>query len=63
MGTPYAVTVDAQSLEDGSVTLRERDSRAQVRVAVAELPGRVQKALAYPRYPRAPTPASATTSG
>lgn len=37
IGTPYCVTVDFQSLEDQMVTVRERDSMAQVRVAVPEL--------------------------
>lgn len=32
IGTPYCVTVDTQTLEDGSVTLRERDSMQQQRI-------------------------------
>ncbi len=32
-GTPFALTVDSQTLEDGTVTLRERDSLEQTRVA------------------------------
>ena len=32
VGTPFCITVDGQSLEDGTVTVRERDSMAQVRV-------------------------------
>jgi glycyl-tRNA synthetase len=31
-GTPFAITVDYTTMEDGTVTLRERDSMAQVRV-------------------------------
>ncbi|MDW5563474.1 MAG: glycine--tRNA ligase [Methanomassiliicoccus sp.] len=38
VGTPYCITVDYQSLEDGSVTLRERDSQSQVRVTIKDLP-------------------------
>ena len=34
IGTPYAVTVDHQTLEDGTVTLRERDTLTQERVPV-----------------------------
>ena len=41
IGTPYCVTVDYDSLEDGSVTLRERDSTEQTRVPIAELPARL----------------------
>jgi glycyl-tRNA synthetase len=38
IGTPYCITVDFQSLEDQQVTIRERDSMAQRRVAIADLP-------------------------
>ena len=38
IGTPYAVTVDFESLDDKSVTIRDRDSMEQVRVPIAELP-------------------------
>jgi glycyl-tRNA synthetase len=37
IGTPYCITVDHQSLEDDTVTVRERDSTEQERVAVDEL--------------------------
>jgi len=37
LGTPYCITVDFDSLEDNAVTVRERDSMAQVRVAITEL--------------------------
>jgi glycyl-tRNA synthetase len=36
-GTPFCVTIDFQSLEDTQVTIRERDSLAQIRVPVNEL--------------------------
>ena len=38
VGTPYCVTVDYESLEDGTATLRERDSAAQRRVELDGLP-------------------------
>ena len=38
IGTPYCVTVDFQSLEDQAATIRDRDTMAQVRVPIAELP-------------------------
>src|SRR4051812_44392395 len=34
IGTPYCVTVDHQSLEDGTATLRDRDTLEQERVAI-----------------------------
>jgi glycyl-tRNA synthetase len=45
-GTPLCVTVDHQSLEDGTVTIRDRDSMAQERVAAKDLPALLQKRLA-----------------
>jgi len=33
-GTPYGVTIDGQTLEDNTVTVRERDSMEQVRVSI-----------------------------
>lgn len=41
-GTPFCVTVDYQSKEDGTVTLRYRDSMEQVRVPRAELADRLR---------------------
>jgi glycyl-tRNA synthetase len=37
VGTPFCVTVDYDTLDDDTVTVRERDSTAQKRVAVADL--------------------------
>ncbi|MEA2184536.1 MAG: glycyl-tRNA synthetase [Solirubrobacteraceae bacterium] len=37
IGTPFCVTIDHQSLEDATVTVRDRDSLQQDRVAIAEL--------------------------
>ena len=37
IGTPYCITVDHQTLEDNTVTLRHRDSMEQERVAIADL--------------------------
>jgi glycyl-tRNA synthetase len=38
VGTPYCVTVDYESLEDGTATLRDRDTTDQVRVDLEALP-------------------------
>jgi glycyl-tRNA synthetase len=37
IGTPYCITVDHQTLEDNTVTLRERDSMEQTRVNISDL--------------------------
>jgi glycyl-tRNA synthetase len=37
VGTPYCVTVDSQSLEDQTVTIRERDSMKQDRIAISNI--------------------------
>jgi len=37
IGTPYCITVDHQTLEDNTVTIRERDSMNQERVDIDQL--------------------------
>lgn len=44
-GTPYCVTVDGQTLEDGTVTLRDRDTEKQIRVKAAELASELRQHL------------------
>ncbi len=39
IGTPFCITVDHDSIENGTVTLRYRDSMKQDRVKIEELPG------------------------
>lgn len=43
IGTPICITVDHQTLEDGSVTIRHRDSMDQERVAASDLTSILQK--------------------
>ena len=38
IGTPYCITVDQQSLEDNTVTIRDRDTMKQDRVAIDAIP-------------------------
>jgi len=45
IGTPYAITVDTQTLEDNSVTVRERDSMEQIRIDASKLPGYLAEKL------------------
>lgn len=37
IGTPYCVTIDGETIENGTVTIRERDSMQQERVAISEV--------------------------
>jgi glycyl-tRNA synthetase len=37
IGTPYCVTVDFQTLDDHTVTIRERDTTSQIRLPIDEL--------------------------
>jgi len=37
IGTPFCITIDHQTLEDNTVTLRERDSMAQVRIEISKI--------------------------
>ncbi len=46
-GTPFGITVDYDSLDDHSVTIRHRDTMAQDRVAVDELHGYLAERLAW----------------
>jgi glycyl-tRNA synthetase len=56
-GTPFCVTVDGETVAEGpkqgTVTVRLRDSKAQERVPVGELPNRLAPSLRPPRPPRA----------
>ena len=45
IGTPFCVTVDFDTLEDNAVTVRERDTMDQERVAIDELPGYLAQRL------------------
>jgi glycyl-tRNA synthetase len=47
VGTPLCVTVDFDSLDDNAVTIRERDTTAQVRVPIAELASAVATKLGF----------------
>jgi len=45
-GTPFAITVDGQTIQDGTVTVRHRDTLAQDRVAADALAGWLGERLA-----------------
>ncbi len=45
IGTPLCITVDFDSLDDNAVTIRDRDTMEQARVAIAELDGELRARL------------------
>lgn len=47
IGTPLCVTVDHDSLQDGCVTIRHRDTMTQERVAIADLPSIVDSIVSF----------------
>jgi glycyl-tRNA synthetase len=47
IGTPWCVTFDFESLEDESITIRQRDSMAQERIKIADLPAYFKQRLEF----------------
>lgn len=47
IGTPYCVTVDFQTAEDGTVTVRDRDTMEQIRVSVEEAIAYIEEKLEF----------------
>ncbi len=45
IGTPFCITVDFDTANDNSVTIRERDSMKQIRLPIDEVPAYLEKAL------------------
>jgi glycyl-tRNA synthetase len=50
IGVPYAITIDHQTLEDGTVTIRDRDTTQQERVKIEELINRLNNLLKLDNY-------------
>jgi glycyl-tRNA synthetase len=48
IGTPFAFTIDERTLDDDTVTVRDRDSLAQERIALGAARAYLDDALAYP---------------
>ena len=47
IGTPYAITIDDQTLLDNTVTVRERDSMAQIRLNISDLRAYLRDKVAF----------------
>jgi len=60
VGTPFCVTVDFKSLEDNQVTIRDRDSLAQIRLPVKELAKTLQAKLSGEAFDTQPLWATRT---
>jgi glycyl-tRNA synthetase len=52
IGTPWALTIDEQTLADGTVTIRDRDTLAQERIAIESARAVIEAKLADPWRPR-----------
>jgi len=52
IGTPWALTIDHQTLDDGTITIRDRDSLAQERIPLAGAAALVRDRLDEPWSPR-----------
>ncbi len=47
IGTPFCITYDFDSIEDGCVTVRDRDTMEQVRLPISELEGFIEEKLEF----------------
>ncbi len=47
IGTPYCVTIDFDTLEDDTVTIRDRDTMEQIRIKISELKNFIQDKIAF----------------
>ena len=45
IGTPYCITIDGQTLQDDTVTIRERDSMEQIRISNSQVADYISKQL------------------
>lgn len=49
-GTPFCITVDHQTLEDNTVTIRYRDSMEQERIAIDDVSDKIKEAISYKKW-------------
>ncbi len=47
IGTPYCVTIDFDTLEDDTVTIRDRDSMEQIRVKIDEIEEKIRSKIEF----------------
>src|SRR5690606_3107583 len=49
-GTPFCITVDHQTLEDGTVTIRYRDTMEQERISKDDISSKINEAISYKKW-------------
>ena len=47
VGTPFCITVDHQTKEDQTVTIRNRDTMGQERISISEIADKIKKSISY----------------
>ena len=47
IGTPFCITYDFDSVEDGCVTVRDRDTMEQVRLPISELEAFIEEKIKF----------------
>ena len=47
IGTPYCVTIDFDTLEDGCVTVRDRDTMEQIRIKIEDVKSYIEEKLVF----------------
>ncbi|MDO4365063.1 MAG: His/Gly/Thr/Pro-type tRNA ligase C-terminal domain-containing protein, partial [Clostridia bacterium] len=47
IGTPFCITYDFESVDDGCVTVRDRDTMEQVRLPISELEAFIEEKIAF----------------
>lgn len=47
LGTPYCITIDFDTLENNTVTMRERDSMTQTRIPIDELTKTIEDKISW----------------
>ncbi|MCF6307623.1 MAG: glycine--tRNA ligase [Flavobacteriaceae bacterium] len=50
VGTPFCITVDHQTKEDQTVTIRHRDTMQQERIAISEISGKIRSSISYKEW-------------
>ena len=50
IGTPFCITVDHQTKEDNTVTIRHRDSMEQERIQIKDIEGRIASMVAFKKW-------------